>query len=104
MPINLFDAFKSIGSDACQSFSANTNQLQDGAGNQINAVGSSSFSTLVATNHNFKGATPTFILCQENNGASAAAAAAAMSIGTITATQYTPAGTANACTAIAGVF
>lgn len=75
-------------------------KVKDSAGNPLIAMSSSSFSTLTATNHGYTG-TPTGLLIQENNGASAAAAAAAMSGGTITATQYTPAGTANACTAVA---
>lgn len=104
MPINVFDAFKGIGSDACQSFSANAGQLQDGAGNEIASFASSTFSTLTATNHLFKGATPTFCFLTQNAGASGAGTAAAMSVGTFTATQYTPAGTANLNNAIVGVF
>ncbi len=74
-------------------------KFKDSAGNPLIAMAASSFSTLTATNHNYTGI-PTGALCQENAGASAAATAAAMSIGTITSTQYTPAGTANACTVV----
>lgn len=75
--------------------------ITDSNGNELTAFGASTFSTLTATNHNYGGAiTPAFAYCQENNGASAAAAAAAMSLGTFSTTQYTPAGTANRCTVL----
>lgn len=68
----------------------------DGNANQINSVAKSSFSTLVATNHNYAGGgTPTWIGCCQTAGT-----AAAMGFGSIGATQYTPNGTANACTVL----
>lgn len=70
--------------------------VSDSNANQINSVAKSSFSTLVATNHNYAGGgTPTWIGCCQTAGT-----AAAMGFGTIGATQYTPNGTANNCTVL----
>lgn len=104
MVVKVSDAFATQGGDASQSQSMNAGNFIDGAGNEVVAIASSTFSTLTATNHNFKGATPTFLFLTQNAGASAAATAAAMSVGTVGATQYTPAGTANLNNVIAGVF
>lgn len=103
--VNKGTLYSGTGTFSLANVSGSSKGFTDSNGNEFPAVGASSFSTLTATNHNFAGgAVPTYAFCQENNGATAAATAAAMSLGTFTATQYTPAGTANACKVIAGVF
>lgn len=80
-----------------------TSGIIDKNSNKFIAVGTSSYSALSATNHNHGTSTPTLMLSTMNNGASAAQTATVGSIGTITATQYTPAGTTNLTNVIAGV-
>ena len=67
---------------------ANTGNMIDAAGNQINSGAKSTFSTITATNHNFIGSvTPTIVNMNQQTGTATATA-----IGTITTTQYTPTG------------
>lgn len=99
MTVKLSDAFQNIGSDICQNLAATGGNIVDANANGMLSLERSTFSTLVATNHNYLGGgTPNVGTVTWN-----AATPAAMGLTSFSSTQYTPVGSAAACLVLVGI-